>query len=104
MKRQKTIRTFFIIIFLVLFVQINLFGIDPDDTRMMSQPAISNTHIAFVYAEDLWLANLDGSNPHRLTIDKGLESNPVFSPDGKLIAFNAEYDGNTDVFVVYLKG
>ncbi|RLD71072.1 MAG: peptidase S41, partial [Bacteroidetes bacterium] len=104
MKRQKTIRTFFIIIFLVLFVQINLFGIDPDDTRMMSQPAISNNHIAFIYAEDLWLANTDGSNPHRLTIDKGVESNPVFSPDGKSIAFNANYDGNTDVFIVPVKG
>ena len=104
MKMQKTIKTFFALIFLVLFVQINLFAINPEDTRMMKQPAISNNHIAFIYAEDLWLANLDGSNPHRLTIDKGVESNPVFSPNGKLIAFNAEYDGNTDIFVVPVSG
>jgi len=102
MKKIKI--TFFAIIFLVLFVQINLFGIEPEDTRMMSQPAISTNHIAFIYAEDLWLANSDGSNPHRLTIDKGRESNSVFSPDGKLIAFSAEYDGNTDVFVVPVTG
>jgi len=91
-------------IILMLFFQIHLFGINPDDTRMMSQPAISNSHIAFIYAEDLWLANIDGSNPHRLTIDKGIESDPAFSPDGKLIAFSAEYDGNTDVFVVPVTG
>ncbi len=74
------------------------------DTRLMNKPAISDSHIAFIYAEDLWVANKDGSNPTRLTIDEGIETNPVFSPDGTLIAFNAEYDGNTDVFVVPVTG
>jgi len=70
----------------------------------MQQPALSDTHIAFIYAEDLWVANRDGSNPKRLTIDKGIESNPVFSPDGSTIAFDAEYDGNVDVFTVSVNG
>ena len=69
-------------------------------TKLMHQPALSNTHIAFIYAEDLWVANIDGSNPIRLTIDEGIESGPVFSPDGKYIAFNAQYDGNTDVYII----
>jgi len=73
-------------------------------TKLMHQPAMGKDHIAFVYAEDLWVANLDGSNPRRLTIDEGIESNPVFSPDGTKIAFNAEYDGNIDVFVVPTTG
>ncbi|ETN94638.1 S41 family peptidase [Zhouia amylolytica] len=71
-----------------------------NDTRLLNSPAISNDQIAFVYAEDLWIADKDGSNPKRLTIDEGRESNPVFSPDGSMIAFSAEYDGNTDVFVI----
>ncbi|HEV3249636.1 MAG TPA: hypothetical protein VGZ71_01710, partial [Puia sp.] len=75
-------------------------GIDSKDTRMLSQPAISANHIAFIYAEDLWIANIDGSQPRRLTVDEGVESNPVFSPDGNLIAFSAQYDGNTDVFIL----
>ena len=79
-------------------------GINTKDTRMLTQPAISENHIAFIYAEDLWIANADGSNPVRLTVDEGVESNPFFSPDGKLIAFSAEYDGNTDVFVVPVEG
>lgn len=82
----------------------NATPIDPTDTRMLSQPAVSNNHIAFMYAEDLWVANRDGSNPRRLTVDEGTESNPVFSPDGKWIAFTGEYDGNTDVFIVPTEG
>lgn len=80
------------------------FAINTHDTRMLAQPAISNSHIAFVYAGDLWLAGLDGSNPRRLTADEGVESSPVFSPDGSLIAFSAEYDGNTDVFTIPAEG
>lgn len=78
--------------------------IDPADTRMLSQPAVSTNHICFMYAEDLWVANRDGSNPRRLTVDEGLETYPVFSPDGKWIAFSGEYDGNIDVFIVPTEG
>lgn len=85
-------------------VPVSLLAIDPTDTRMVAQPAISATQIAFIYAEDLWIANKDGSNPRRLTVDEGFESNPVFSPDGKTIAFNAQYDGNTDVFIIPAEG
>ena len=74
------------------------------DTRMLSEPAVSATNIAFIYAGDLWVSNLDGSNVRRLTSDVGDESNPVFSPDGKLIAFNAQYEGNTDVYVIPVDG
>ena len=59
------------------------------ETKLMHQPALSDTYIAFIYAEDLWVANIDGSNPKRLTIDEGIESSPIFSPDGSMIAFNA---------------
>ncbi|MFM8274214.1 MAG: peptidase S41, partial [Gemmata sp.] len=77
---------------------------DTADTRLLTMPAVSAKHIAFVYAEDLWVADLDGKNPRRLTSDLGLESNPVFSPDGRTIAFSAQYDGNTDVYTVPLGG
>ncbi|MEP7110801.1 MAG: PDZ domain-containing protein [Ferruginibacter sp.] len=79
-------------------------GIDTKDTRMLAQPAISANHIAFIYAEDLWVANADGGQPRRLTVDEGVESNPVFSPDGSMIAFSAQYDGNTDVYIVPVEG
>ena len=70
------------------------------DTRMLAQPAVSATQIAFTYAGDLWTARLDGSDVRRLTTADGDESNPVFSPDGKWIAFAGNYDGNLDVYVM----
>ena len=81
-----------------------LFAMDNTDTRMLSQPAVSADKIAFIYAEDLWVANIDGAQPRRLTVDRGIESTPVFSPDGKTIAFSAQYDGNTDVFTIPAEG
>ncbi len=93
-----------IAILLLIFGSSTSFATNTTDTRLLSQPAISTTNIAFIYAEDLWVANLDGSQPRRLTVDEGIESNPLFSPDGKLIAFSAQYDGNTDVFIVPVEG
>ncbi|HUF31566.1 MAG TPA: PDZ domain-containing protein, partial [Gemmatimonadaceae bacterium] len=74
------------------------------DTRLLAQPAINGNRIAFAYAGDLWTANVDGSNVRRLTTANGDEQNPVFSRDGSLIAFSANYDGNVDVYVVAATG
>jgi tricorn protease len=89
---------------LLFSIPVSTFAIDTRDTRMLTQPAISADHIAFIYAEDLWVANPDGSQPRRLTVDEGIESNPVFSPDGKWIAFNGQYDGNVDVYIIPVEG
>lgn len=75
-----------------------------DLTRMVSHGAVSQSNIAFVYDGDLWIAGIDGSNPHRLTSHEGVETNPRFSPDGKWIAFSAQYDGNTDVYLMPISG
>jgi tricorn protease len=73
-------------------------------SRLLADPAISKNHIAFSYAGDLWVADRAGANPRRLTIDDGLEVAPVFSPDGKTLAFTAQYDGNFDVYTVPITG
>ncbi len=36
---------------------------DTSDTRLLTMPAISAKNIAFVYAEDLWVADSDGKKP-----------------------------------------
>ncbi|HEX7983021.1 MAG TPA: PDZ domain-containing protein [Duganella sp.] len=74
------------------------------DTRMLTEPALSAAHLAFIYAGDVWLANRDGGAPRRLTSDPGEKSNPQFSPDGKLIAYSAQVDGNTDVYLLPVEG
>ena len=78
--------------------------VDVTDTRMLAQPATSATHVAFVYAGDLWIAKHDGTDVRRLTSDDGVESNAAFSPDGRRIAFTAQYEGNADVYVVPVEG
>ena len=75
-------------------------AVDVTDTRLLQQPALSATQIAFIYAGDLFVCDLEGRNVRRLTSDAGIERTPVFSPDGSRIAFSAEYDGNVDVFIV----
>src|SRR5690554_3181283 len=73
-------------------------------TLLLRNPSISQQHIAFVYGGDIWVADKSGQNPRRLTINPGVELNPVFSPDGQKIAFTGNYDGNTDVYVVPVHG
>ncbi|MBI4657857.1 MAG: PD40 domain-containing protein [Verrucomicrobia bacterium] len=80
------------------------FAADIQDTKMLSQPAVSSSHIAFAYADDLWIANLDGSDVRRLTSHPGVESSPRFSPDGQWLAFTGVYEGNTDVYIVPVAG
>jgi tricorn protease len=91
---------------LALFALAGVVRADPDvhDTRLLTYPAVSAADVAFVYADDLWVADLDGRNVRRLTSDVGVESHPVFSPDGKTIAFSAQYDGNTDVYTIPVEG
>ncbi len=72
--------------------------------RIYQQPAISRDLIAFGYAGDLWTVPRSGGNATRLTTGTGVESGPVFSPDGSTIAFTGDYDGNQDVFTVPATG
>src|ERR1700682_5289558 len=87
-----------------LFFAPSLFAVDIHDTRLLSDPAVSGDRIAFAYANDLWVANLDGSGVRRLTSHPGVESGPKFSPDGKWVAFTGRYEGNTDVYIVASEG
>jgi tricorn protease len=101
---MKLLRRAVLIVLVVLLTAPGLAGaINVTDTRMLTQPAISKSNIAFVYAGDLWVASLDGKNVRRLTSAQGV-SNPAFSPDGTMLAFTAQYEGNADVYVVPVAG
>lgn len=75
-----------------------------DTAKMASMPAISDGQIVFVYDNDLWTVERQGDVARRLTSADGREENPVYSPDGSLVAFNANYDGNMDVYVMPAQG
>jgi len=87
-----------------LVLTLPLLAVDTSDTRMLREPAVSKDHIAFMYDDDLWVANIDGTGAHRLTTHPGTETQPRFSPDGTTIAFTAEYGGNQDIYIVDVRG
>ena len=75
-----------------------------DPPLLLRYPTVSKTQIVFNYAGDLWSVNRDGGEARRLTAGMGEETKPSFSPDGSMIAFTGEYDGNRDVYVVVASG
>jgi tricorn protease len=74
------------------------------NARMFREPDVSATHIAFVYAGDIWVVPKQGGVALRLSSPRGEESFPRFSPDGSRIAFSADYDGNVDAYVIPTMG
>jgi tricorn protease len=70
------------------------------DARLLRQPDVSATQIAFLYAGDVWVVPKTGGVAHRLSSPRGDELFPRFSPDGQLIAFTGDYDGNEDIYVM----
>ena len=68
------------------------------------QPALAGEQMVFVAEGDLWRAPLSGGTAQRLTTHAGSESWPALSPDGRWLAFVAQYDGaagsNGDVYVM----
>jgi tricorn protease len=74
------------------------------DARMLRFPDVSADRIAFVYAGDIWVVSKTGGTAQRLSTPAGEETFPRFSPDGRQLAYSANYDGNTDLYVVAVDG
>ncbi|MEM6801770.1 MAG: PDZ domain-containing protein, partial [Bacteroidota bacterium] len=74
------------------------------DTRLVRQPSLSESHITFVYGSDIWLTDHEGNNLRRITSTAAVESNPYLSPDGKWIAFSSNRSGPTAVYLVSIEG
>ncbi len=71
---------------------------------LFRRPALSARQVAFSFGGDLWVASRSGGQARRLTSDVGVETDPVFSPDGSLLAFTAQYEGDIDVYVIPVEG
>lgn len=60
--------------------------------------------IVFCYKGDIYKVSAKGGEAVQLTTQESYESSPVWSPDGKQIAFASDRFGNTDVFVMPANG
>src|SRR5687768_11201788 len=67
-------------------------------------PALSGETLVFVAEGDLWQVGVAGGAASRLTTHPGAESSPVLSADGARVAFTAEYEGPSEVYVLPLCG
>ncbi|HNT00781.1 MAG TPA: PDZ domain-containing protein, partial [Candidatus Saccharicenans sp.] len=103
MPDKKSWLGLFCFLFLTL-IATELLAINTADTAMLTRPAIGKNQIAFVYAGNLWVADLNGKNPRQLTVEAEVVSLPVFSPDGKWLAFSAQRNGNVDVYLIPAEG
>src|SRR6185369_439869 len=91
--------------FLITFVLIGVVAFaQTSNNLLLRKPALSKTQIAFSYAGDIWVVSRDGGEARRLTAGIGSASDPHFSPDGTMIAYDARVDGNLDVYVMPASG
>ncbi|MCP3933178.1 MAG: Tricorn protease like protein [Bacteroidetes bacterium] len=68
--------------------------------KLMRYMDVSETQITFVYGGDIWVMPKAGGTAIQVTHSPGEESWPRFSPDGKSIAYTANYNGNPDVYLM----
>lgn len=62
------------------------------------------TEITFCYKGDIYKVPAKGGTATRLTTQESYEANPIWSPDGKQIAFASDRHGNFDVFIMSADG
>ena len=53
---------------------------------------------------EIYVMNIDGTNPINLTNHPDGDSHPIWSPDRQEITFTTERDGNTEVYVMNANG
>lgn len=62
------------------------------------------SEIVFCYKGDIYKVPAQGGTAVQLTTQTSYEANPVWSPDGKQIAFASDRNGNFDLFIMPADG
>ena len=89
----------YITIFLLL---ITLSAFAQKSVPYLTQPAVSpdNSEIAFISGGDIWTVPSSGGTAQILVSHAATEGLPLYSPDGKKLAFTSNRSGNTDIYVL----
>src|SRR6266852_154457 len=76
----------------------------PQAQAYFTEPAISpdGSEIAFVSGGDIWTAPANGGEARLLVSHPANESRPLYSPDGRRLAFISTRTGNGDIYVLTL--
>jgi len=104
-------RRFHTVLFAALalaFISFNQARATPDQEpiRFARTPDISpdGEKIAFSYLGDVWIVDRIGGIARPVTMHEAHDFDPVFSPDGRWLAFSSNRHGSYDVFVVPVRG
>jgi len=90
---------------LILVSAIQLSGQAPEGRRgYYSSPSLHGGTIVFTSEGDLWTVSVDGGAARRLTTGLGVEDEARISPDGKTVAFSADYEGPREVYTMPIDG
>ncbi len=87
---------------LLVWIFIISTSIHSQNNPLINTPTLSpdGKMIAFNYQGDIWTASTTGKNLKRLTIHEAYDTNPIWSADGRTIAFQTDRYGNNDVFTI----
>jgi tricorn protease len=66
--------------------------------------ALHGDTLVFTSEGDLWTVSAEGGAAHRLTSGAGTERRASISPDGKTVAFLADYEGPSEVYTMPIDG
>lgn len=90
----------------IILLLITLFNFQLQAQSAIMQPGISpdGNHLAFSYQGDIWVSDISGTAPRRLTIHEAHEANPVWSADGQQIIFSSDRFGNDDLYQIPMLG
>ena len=90
-----------------LFVGVSgtaLLGATAQTKGYYSDPTFNRSVVVFQSEADLWRVPVEGGLALRLTTHPEEERNPVLSPNGQKVAFEARYDGSTEIYVMSVAG
>ena len=81
-------------------------------TQMLAQPlwmrhnviSPQGDKIAFCYKGDIYVVPTGGGRALQITTSTSYETNPIWSPDGKTLAFATDRNGNYDIYTVPVEG
>ena len=71
---------------------------------LLRHPSLSQTKIAFLYADDIWTVSRAGGVAERLTSQNDVVAGPFYSPDGSQIAYSRQEHGLVNVYVISADG
>lgn len=101
----RSIRQFAQSLLILLFAILGVSHGQPASRHLLLQtPTLSRSQIAFAYGGDIWIVGREGGVAQRLVTGTDLLSGPIFSPDGSMVAYSGNYNGNVDVYVVSAAG